>query len=240
MPGYCETDDVRQALQERELSAELNTTFVTAAIEGENEWLRRKTNRHWFDSSDTTGELFTSALSQSMELQDVPSSPHPQGNQLPRADTDTRYPRTVSGGYAKIVLDRRNVQSITQLDVRTGRRDWTDWVAASDKTEGKGDDYYLRVNPTTGVSELYVSVVGLSVDSWDDAVEVSYEWGVDGIPETIRRAVALRAGASLVMDDDAQVGIPNDGQLVSVQTKADKMQSEADRLLKSYTSTPIA
>lgn len=241
--GYCERDDVRRVLREASFNGDLGQDgqIVDDAIAGQTEWLRKRTRRHWFDTSGGTTLVPTSTRSVTNITLDVPSSPHRQDRQLLRSDQGVRYPVTHAGRYVKVRLPHYDVSSLTTLDVRQTDGDVEDWVAAGDKTQGRGDDYYLLTDGDTGASHLYLnaSSIGARID-FGDLLTLDYDYGVDGVPETVRRATALRAAAELVLDDDAAVGIPDNGQLVAAESKADKFRKQADRLLQPYLETPIA
>lgn len=243
--GYCTAEDVRTALQEASLDADgggpLSTTIVESAIAAQTDWLRRETKRHWYDpDADSDGNTTTDILPSSPrsvtdDNYDIPSSPHAGHAQL-AVDENVRYPVTQGGGYAEVRLGYRDVQSITTLLVRAGGRDYTDWTAAgSGKTQGRGEDYYLEADPRTDIADLYIDTHGLHPrQDWSNAVVVSVDYGTTPIPESIRQAQAALAGADLVMDDDVKTAIPSDGQLIAVETKADRLIKQAMRLLEPY------
>jgi len=61
-----------------------------------------------------------------------------------------------------------------------------------------------------------------------------HDIGDEGIPGTVRDAVSMRAAAKLVIDDEASISIPDNGQLVNVQTKAQQWREAAEDLLEDY------
>lgn len=242
--GYCTAEDVRKALQEASLDAAnagpLSKSIVDAAIAGQTDWIRRETRRHWFDpdadsDADSANDILPSSPRQVVDDNyDIPESPHAGHTQIPRVDDDVRYPLTQTGGYARVELGYHDVQSIDKLLVRNGS-DYEDWVAKSDRTQGRGKDYYLESDPRTERYELYVYVRDVHpAQDWRNAVVVDYKYGAEGIPDSIRRAQAALAGADLVMDDDVKTAIPDDGQLIAVDTKADRLIKQAMRLLEPY------
>jgi len=243
MTGYCEVDDVGSVLQSDLAGANPATGEVEDAILGQTNWIRRRTNRHWYDSSGSTAGLIpTSPRSVSEIRLDVPSGPHAQDRQIRRGESATRYPTTVAGPYAKIRLPHYDVQELTRLEVRDRDGGVTDWVAASDKVAGRGEDYYLGTETDErGTSHLYVRAasIGPRID-YSELLTLAYDYGRDGVTETVRRAVALRAAAELVIDDEFEAALPNDTPAVNVQTKADQYQSRADELLDPYLEMPIA
>lgn len=240
--GYCEPEDVRKALQERDLSADLGVEFVEPAILGQSEWLRKQTQRHWYDSTAAESDVVATAPMSATNIRlDVPSAPHVQDRQLLSDEIGARYPRTTAGRYAKVRLPHHHVEALSALHVRGRDGDAEDWTTAPDMAEGRGEDYYLETTELGGESYLFVHAasVGPRVD-YGDLLTVDYEFGHDGISDTVRRGVALLAAADVVLDDDADVAIPSDGQLVGLDTKADKMRKEAHRLLKPYKGVPVA
>jgi hypothetical protein len=171
----------------------------------------------------------------------------------PDADADPDYaemdgltPKTVQGDYAAIPLPRRDADTISALHVRTEDGTFEDWAGSNDYTEGSwppsGEDYYLRVN-NGGWSRVYIDTTNLLKEDEDDeyvlesfanAVYIEYSYGHEGIPRNVRRAVAFRAAAELLLDDEAALGIPDNGQLVNPESKKQAMENKADELLEVY------
>ena len=140
--------------------------------------------------------------------------------------------------YTRIRLDRRDVQAINTLNVVNADGGFDDWVASNDYSGGvgnshRGEDYWIRVN-NGGWSELYLDVHAMDDDlaSLANAVYVDIDYGHEGIPRNVRRAVALRAGAELV--EEAVIEIPNNATIYNVDTKAEAMREKADELLEVY------
>lgn len=138
--------------------------------------------------------------------------------------------------YTRIGLERRDVQAVTELHVVNEDAGFDDWVA-DDNYEGgvgnahRGEDYWVRIN-NRGVSELSLDVHAMDDDlpSLANAVYVEIEYGHEGIPQPVRRAVALRAAAELV--EEAVIDIPQGATIYDVDTKAEVMQLKADELLE--------
>lgn len=240
--GYCESEDVREVLQEESLTGSYDTQYVAPAIRGVSKWLRKRTSRHWFDSAAAAGDLRdTSARSVSDVVLDVPSSPHRQDRQLTQTAHGMRYPVTQAGPYAKIRLPHYDVQSLTTLEVRDRGGGVTDWVADTTIVEGRGEDYYLTTQSGSGATHLYLHAgqLGARVD-FGDLLTLSYDYGVEPIPDSVRRAVALLAASELVEDDDVAVAIPEQGQTVSRETKADDLEAKAKDRLDPWLETPVA
>jgi len=140
--------------------------------------------------------------------------------------------------YTRIRLDRRDVDAVNTLSVVNADGGYDDWVASSDYDGGvgnthRGEDYWVRVN-NGGWSELYLDVHAMDDDltTLSNGVYVDIDYGHEGIPRNVRRAVALRAGAELV--EEAVIEIPQNATVYNIQTKADEMREKADELLEVY------
>lgn len=249
--GYCSVEDVTHALQDRLEGSQPSPADAVAAIAGESEWLRKQTKRHWYapdysggGGSTATVDPPTAPITADAETCDIPETPHAPHGQIMH-DEERRYPKTQRGYHARVTLDRRHADSLDELLVREGS-EYTDWVASSEKTAGRGNDYYLETDPHTGRSVVWIDARTL-VPALDyaGAVVATYTYGETGddsteIPDTISRAVALRAGAELVVPQDSNVQIPDSGNLTDVKTKADELRAEANRLLEPFKATHIA
>lgn len=243
--GYATPEDVRRALQESVRAfddAELSEEFVLSAIYGQTEWIREKTDRHWFEpdgiEEDDEGILPSAPLEYADDELDIPSSPHSDNAQLFRSDINgvrSRYPQRYAGPYTRVRTFRRDVSDISSLLIRNQGGDYNDWVTDDSKSEGRGEDYYTHMIDSTGSSYIYLNTRSLpSLSDYGAAVVATYQYGRDTIPNTVRRAVAFRAGAELLRDDESAVGIPDSGQLVQLDTKADAMESKGNELLEIH------
>ena len=247
--GYCERDDVRRALQEASFDGAIGQDgeIATDAIEGLSQWLRRRTHRHWYDSGGGTTLVPTTTRSVSNIMLDVPASPHRQGRQLHHGDDlATKYPVTHAGPYARVRLPHYDVDALTTLAVRDRGGGVTDWVADSSYVSGRGEDYYLQTEGDefqTSYLYLRAGSIGPRVDM-SDLLTVDYAYGTDQQShawDSVRRSVAMLAAADLVLEEDVQSMVPDNGQLVNVQTKAERyVQRALDRGLNAYTDLPIA
>lgn len=253
MPAFCTEDDVREALQEQSLSGPINQSLLAPAIDAASRWLANAANGHWYDSSNTlSGTNVTvdggAATASNVRLS-IPSSPHRQRGQIfasstgSRAARDVVYPVADHGPYAKIPLPHPYVQSLSKLEVRDPGGDIEDWVAKSDIDQGRGNDYYVqRIGQQSyGRTALYVRVatVGPRHD-FDGILTLEYDHGLDWANEEwwdVRRGVAALAAAQSVDDDDVISQIPDNGQLVNVQTQADALMQQAQRYLSPYINT---
>jgi len=225
--------------------------MLKAAITGASEWLARQTNVHWYDStadsdSDTDNDFLKTAARSAADVRlDVPSSPHRQDRQLFRDEHGVRYPVTHNGPYARIPLPHRYVDTVTKLLVRDRGGDVKDWVAASDKAQGRGEDYYVAARGQHSYGRTYLYIWASSIGGRTDfngLLTLEYDYGLDWQDEEwsdLRRGVAALAAAQSVDDDDVLSQIPDNGQLVGVQTQADNLMAQADRYLGPYMEAPI-
>lgn len=138
--------------------------------------------------------------------------------------------------YTRIRLDRKDVDAINSLNVINADGGYDDWVADNAYTGGvglahRGEDYWGRVN-NDGISELYIDVHALDDDlaSLSKAVYVDWDYGHEGIPRNVRRAVANFAGA--VFTEEASIEIPENARLYNIETKAEEMEARARELLE--------
>lgn len=240
--GYCTVEDVRRTLQEVSFDGALeqaDNQAVVNKIAGQTQWLRSKTSRHWYEPNgideDTHNLIPTAPRDHGPEENDIPSTPHPQHSTLFDADRG-RYPHRTHGPYTRIRLDKHYADTITALEVRDASGSYTDWVA--DNSKEKGDDYRLYVEPGTTSSPSYVD---LRVDSlpplrhYDGAVRVTYDYGAEGLSQTIREVVAMKTAAELLApDDEANLGIPENANLQSVETKVQALERQAEEKLEVY------
>lgn len=244
--GYCTVEDVRRALQQTSQDfgsgafGEDNNQVVIDAVTSQTEWLEKTTKRHWYESTrpaeDDHNLIPTSPKSRDDE-ESIPT-----GGAYVAGEPAT--PKTWQGSYTRIRLARRDAESVSQLLVRTpdGYEDWT----AGDYSGGQfpdalGEDYYLRVN-NGGWTELYLDSENLLdedgdplLDSYSNAVYVTYTYGHEGIPKNVRRATAMKAAAQLLApDDEASLGIPENANIQSVETKVQAFERQAEELLEVY------
>lgn len=152
---------------------------------------------------------------------------------------DLQRPRDESHPvYTSITLERRDVRAVTSLLVVDADGGTTDWVTdpAYDGgvgTEHRGKDWWVQIN-SGGVSELRLDIHALDDDlsSLSNAVYPSFEYGHEGIPDPVRRAVACWAAADLV--EEAVVEIPQNATVYGVETKAEELTATAEELIGVY------
>jgi len=244
--GYCTLEDLRRALQEAELPGDIqqDKQLAVDAITAQTEPLEKSLKRHWYAP---TGSAI---LDEATEI-DIPTEPKSRDDEedIPTSSAfivhdDGPAPKTSQGSYAKIGLARRDARAVDALHVRTEDGTYEDWVGSNDYSEGSwppsGEDYYLRVN-NGGWSRLYLDTDNLLEDGEDDeyvldsfanAVYLEFSYGHEGIPQNVRRAVALRAASDFV--DEAAVQIPENARVRSVESLADQFERKAEDLLEAY------
>jgi hypothetical protein len=239
--GYCTFEDVRRVAQKRDFSGALgqDREIALQAIRGQTDWLQKMTDMHWYEpsgiSEDTDDIIATSPTGRDDE-HDISTG----GGIV--IDGDSPKPRRAHGTYTRVRLSKRYVETpLTLLEVRDPTTDsgYTDWVSDSGITAGKGKDYRVQVN-SGGFTELYIDTETLSpdaddvsIDSYANAIYIEYEYGEEGLPDTVRRGVAMRAFAELI-DPDTATAIPDDGQLINAETEAQKLSRQAEELLAPW------
>lgn len=71
--------------------------------------------------------------------------------------------------------------------------------------------------------------------NYDHAVRVTYDYGRSELPQTVRRAVAMKTAAELLApDDEAALGIPENANLVAVESKVQALERQAEEKLEAY------
>jgi len=239
--AYCETDDVRTALQQSSLSGPVQPSLIEDDIKAVSSWLRRTARAHFYDSSGGATLVSTSDRTASRVRLDVPSSPHSQHDTL-YADADgLRYPVTTHGPFARIPLPHKYVDSINTLEIRQLDGSVEDWVAASGKKQGRDEDYYVQIERGTegrGRTYLYIRADSIGARrNWDGVVTSSYSYGLDAKNtewQDVRRGIALMTAAQVVVDDDVLTAIPDSGQLVGIDTQAQRLLDRGMKYLDPY------
>lgn len=241
--GYCTVEDVRRVLQEAELDGardEDANRAVADAIRSQTEWLQERTNRHWYvderpDEDADHKLLATDAVEHTGDELDIAESAHSDHVQRFRGGRgrSARYPVRHAGPYTRVKLSRRDALEVTELLVRNQDGSVTDWVETRD--EGRGDDYYLKTADGTGFSYLYLHTGTLPrLSDYGAAVVATYDYGIEGLPGTVRRAIAMRAAAQLHVDDEAGLAIPSEGQLMGAESKVQALERQAEELLEVH------
>ena len=258
--AYAEPADVQAVLQESDGkfgTNELSTTNVEAAIQGVSRWFKNESSGHFYDSNAGAEDLIgSSPESASDRLLSLPSSPHRQDGQLhkvaERSRTQRSYPVAQVGRYTRTRLPKRYVESVDTLSVRRLGGDVEDWVASSEFTEGRGEDWYFRTEGGSGGdSHLYIHIGALGPHKdFDDILEVDLTYGQDYQDtawDDVKRGIAALAGAQLVADDDVLAGLPDQGSLIGVDTQVQQLVNQALGLdegmggyLSPYFSEPVA
>lgn len=148
------------------------------------------------------------------------------------------HPENTTPAYTRIRLNRKDVSAVSELMVVNESGGFDDWL--QDKTGGignqyRGEDWWVRIN-NRGVAELYLDVqqMGEEIASLASAVYVEFSFGEDEIPMSVRRGVAMLAASQVVIDEEYLSGMPEQGQLVQVETKSEKWERTGYRLLGEH------
>lgn len=166
------------------------------------------------------------------------ASPDPkQQIRLDRGDLDD----DTIPAYTRIQLERKDVDAINSLNIANDDGGYDDWVASNDYDGGvgfdshAGDDFYVRIN-SGGVSELYIDIHSLDDDVayLSNAVVVGFDYGDEELPQDVRRGIGLLTASELVLDDEFATGVPDNGQLTNVETKAQRWERTGWEKLDYY------
>lgn len=239
--GYCEPDDVRTALQNESLGGSVSASIIEPDIAAISDWLRKMSNRHWYDSSGVASDLVATEAESATNVRcDVPSGAHANDRQIHLGDRGVKYPRSIDGPYCRIPLPHAFVESLTTLEVRQRDGSVVDWTSASDKASGRGDDYYLLEEDKEGhgrsVLRVHEASIGPRVD-YDGLLTLDYEYGLDAQDQQwddVRRGVAALTAAQVIVEDDVLTAIPDNGQLVGIDTKAQRLLDRGLKYLNPY------
>lgn len=225
---FCTVEDVRRVFQDASLSgalAEDNSALVKEQIRSVSGLVEKATKRHWYDPEANTASTRTDeyALPQGGAIAVNGSESPKERIQVVSGDRDGPGP-----AYARVTLDRKDVQTLAELRVLTAEGTLTDWVASTEYDTGvglsaRGKDAWVRVN-NGGVSELNIDVSQLDdeIPSLANAVYAGITYGVPGLEPRARTGTAALVAADLVLDDEFVTAIPDDGQLTDVETKAER------------------
>jgi len=235
--GYCTVEDVRRALRKANLpgDASQDRDIVIDAIAGVGDWLRKSLDAHFYVpggiTEDTDNLVPTDVRTRTDEQHDIPSTPHPQRSRTFHADRET-YPRATTGRRVELPLDRFGADTLTELKVRQRDGTFDDWTTSNDKTQGEDYDLFTEAG-TPGRSTLELDVGALPLlERYDRAVRVGYDYGVDELPRTVRRAAAFKAAEELA--EDAVIQIPTNADVYNVETLADFFARKAAEKLDEY------
>lgn len=247
MTAFCDEADVRRALQELDLTGATGSAFVSDAIAAATGWFSRESHGHWYDSGSelNDSEVPGSVATASTVRLDVPSSPHRQDRQLVSHRPTARYPVTSHGPYAAIPLPHLYVGTVSKLDVRDLGGNVDDWVAGS-QVEGRGEDYYVERDGHDAHGRTYLYVRAGSIgrrQNFDGLLTLTYDYGLDWQTHEwadVRRGVAALAAAEVVDDDSVLAQIPDNGQLVGVDTQHQNLVDRASRYLDPYLEVAVA
>lgn len=185
-------------------------------------------------ATSTTGTVFSSEPKTTKPKQEI---------RLATGDIDDD---TVPA-YTRIPLARKDADAVNSLHIANADGGYDDWVASNDYSGGvgfdqhAGDDFYVRIN-SGGAASLNIDVHSLDDDLFtlSNAIVIDYDFGTDGLPQSVRQGVAKLAASWLADNEEFRSAIPNDGQLVDVETKADRWERQGRQQLQPHIEEPYA
>lgn len=131
-------------------------------------------------------------------------------------------------------LMKRDIR--TPLDAGEGDRieiwqgnDWTDWVADPTKTEGRNGDYW--VEDSTGMLYIYRRQIFFQRHK---EIRVSYRYGKERVPQTIRDVCAKRVAAHYLRTQQYRVTTPGNEEAPDALSVAERFIEESERQLEEY------
>lgn len=235
-PAFAELEDVRHALQKSTRkfgSDQLSDDIVDAAIQSVSAWFQAQTDAYFYDSGANGTLVDAEPATAEGIIESVGSSPHRQGRQVfatRRGAAQPRYPNTKDGTFVRVQLPALFVDSVDRLAVRDRGGGVTDWVAASDKAEGRDEDYYVTVDGSDSYGRSYLYLRASSIgarESFDDLLTIDITYGLDQQDrdwQDVRRGIAGLAAAQVVVDDDVIAQLPDQGSLIGATTQQDQLR----------------
>jgi hypothetical protein len=126
--------------------------------------------------------------------------------------------------------DKGDKLEIFEGSIGQGSEGYTDWLQDPDETEGRNEgDYWL--DNTTG--KLYIYKAGYFFDRYK-YLRVTYRYGKDKVPASIRNACAKLVAADLLRSQQYRVSTPgSEGSPEELQT-AEAYQEQAMKRLDKY------
>ena len=204
---YCQADDVARILQVDEFGGEGATAPSLDDIEEMilevQDWIDGKTHNSWRSKSVSN------------EIHDI--------NQL-------SYERGV--GWP-IYLKYRNIKTLSssdgdKIEIWDGES-WVDWIASSDYSEGRDEDYW--VDQKTGI--LYI--VNMVYSFLRKGIRLTYRYGNSTVPKDIRRATALKVAIDVLRSNDRTIVVPDGSTLaVSYGSRIRGWKEEIDEILSNH------
>jgi hypothetical protein len=204
---YCSTRDVARYLQVPEFGGEGSTAptiqDVQRFIQDAEEELDRDIGHAWKERSV------------SEEMHDLNQLSYIYGTGWP-----------IYLGFRKVrTLDSDEGDKIEIWD----GENWVDWVASSDYTEGRDEDYWMDYK--NGI--LWIkSLSGTSYTKM--SVKVTYRYGDTSVPNDIRKACALLAAINILDTNDRTILVP-EGSPPSINwdRKIERWQAQIDKTIAS-------
>ena len=131
-----------------------------------------------------------------------------------------------------IYLMHRNIKTLStsegdKIEVWDGES-WVDWIASSDYSEGRDEDYW--VDYKTGILYIVNSVYSFL----RKGVRVTHRYGNSSVPKDIRDACAMMVAIKVLETNDRTIVIPEGELTVSYSSRIRRMQDKIDTILNKH------
>ena len=211
--AYCSADDVARQLQVREFGGEGATSpsledVENSILEAQDE-IDQQTHHAWREKTISN------------EKHDL--------NQL-RYEPDAGWP---------IYLKHRAIKTLSssdgdKIEMWDGSA-WVDWVASSDYTEGRGNDYWMDYEQ--GV--LYIRSATIFAVK-NKAVRITYRHGTSTVPKDIRKACLLMACIDVLESNNRTLLVPEESNpMLSYASKISRWNEKIERTLSNHAEIMI-
>ena len=204
---YCQANDVARTLQVDEFGGEGETKPSLNDIE---EWIREAQ-----DDIDSTTHNAWRTVTVSNEYHDINQLSYEEGCGWP------------------IYLKHRNIKSLDtsegdKIEIWDGS-DWVDWVASSDYTEGRDEDYWV---------DYEQGILYITNNVWSylrKGVRLTYRFGNTTVTKDIRNACAMMVAIKVLETNDRTIVVPDGTERnVSYSSRINRMQDKIDNILAKH------
>lgn len=137
---------------------------------------------------------------------------------------------------AKIFLNHRIITTLAsgtdKIEVWNGT-EYVDYVAT--KTEGRNKDWWI--DQKLGI--LFIKTFPRYFHR-DYDVRVTYRFGETTVKKDIRKACVRLTAIDVLQSDDKSILIPEGSSNISLETKSEKWQEQADKWIQNNRELPVA
>ncbi len=140
----------------------------------------------------------------------------------------------VPGSGYPIYLGHRKIKTLDtsegdKIEIWDGSN-WTDWIASSDYTEGRDEDYWMDYQ--NGILWIRSTVISYPTMS----VRVTYRYGESTVPKDIRKACAMMVAMELYATSDKTVlTAEGDRERYSYSSRIKRMEDKVNAIISKYT-----